>query len=142
MSATSALFPQPSAATHALLLQRLQKVHTSLLVTRAEVLKTLDHELSELRGWLENLQTFDPSVAMHKVAESSADPTSLAVEQLIQEAPHADLPEKVVQLTSAEFAEKGRAIEEAMIDPKLEKATVAELNAALQAAFHHMAEAS
>ena len=123
---TSETTPKDTALGAESLDRHLKDMETSLMRTRNQVVGYFDRELAKLRRFRTAREGGSPKAAEQAVAAA-----------LMQEAP---LPSNVVAVGRDVFASKEMPPVEARLDPDLERATVEELNAALEAAFFHVSE--
>jgi hypothetical protein len=142
MSPSLAITPAQPKATQALLHERLSQLEAALLEARGRVMLSFDRELASLRGWMDSLEHFDPTVALQTLPEADAVPSSGSFESLIAEPPKPVASNILPFTTSAYLGDTDEAVEESPLDPALASATLEELNAALTAAFKHMAQNS
>lgn len=133
-----AIAPTQPAAAQALLCERLAQLEATLLEARGRVLFSMDRELASLRGWMDALQNFDPSHSLQKPEEQTASENA-PLSGLLEEAPQT-VASNIVPFSVADFTTRSAVLREPVLDPTLEQATVDELNAALAAAFQHVAD--
>jgi hypothetical protein len=133
-----AIAPAQPKATQALLRGRLAQLETTLLEARERVVHSFDRELALLRGWLDTLELFDPTVGLKAVDEPESSHFGASLEKLFAEPPPL-MASNIVPFSTSVFGGSADAIvEEQPIDPALASATLDELNAALTAAFEKM----
>jgi hypothetical protein len=142
MSSSFAIAPTQPKATQALLRERLSQLEAALLEARGRVMLSFDRELASLRGWMDSLEHFDPTVGLQSVPETVSAPSSASLELLMAEPPKLAASNILPFTTSAFFGDPDPLVEEPPLDPALASATLDELNAALTAAFQHMAQNS
>jgi hypothetical protein len=122
-----------------LLRERLSQLEAALLEARGRVMLSFDRELASLRGWMNSLEHFDPTKRLHALQEPAPEAPGESLQELIAEPPHPAASNIVPFSIYSETSDSG-AIQEQPVDPTLASATLEELNAALAAAFQHMAE--
>ena len=139
MSPSFAITPSQPKASQALLRERLARLEATLLEARGRVMLSFDRELASLRGWMDSLEHFDPTIGLQALNEPVAAPLGASLEELIAEPPH-PMASNILPFSMLEFSDHSDAIlEEQPLDPILASATLEELNAALTEAFEHMA---
>jgi hypothetical protein len=138
MSLSFAISPSPTKTSQALFRERLAQLEAKLLEVRGRVLLSFDRELASLRGWMDSLEHFDPTVKLQTLHEPMQAQLEPSFEELIA-TPPSIAPCNIVPFTMP-GASLDAVIEEEPLDPALANATVDELNAALAAAFRHMAQ--
>jgi hypothetical protein len=138
MPSSSVISPTPPKTSQAPFREQLAQLEATLLEARGRVLLSFDRELASLRGWMDALQQFDPTVGMQTVQELVHAPLEPSFEELIAEPPYV-APCNIVPFR-APGSSPETLIEEEPLDPALANATIDELNAALAAAFRHMAQ--
>jgi hypothetical protein len=140
MSPSFAIAPSQPKASQALLRERLSQLEAALLEARGRVMLSFDRELASLRGWMDSLEIFDPTVGLQAVHEEDSDTVRASLESLMAQAPH-PVASNILPFSSQGFlVEADRIVEEPAMDPTLASATLDELNAALAAAFQQMAQ--
>lgn len=138
MSSALALVSQHSAPVNALLMERLAQVEATLEEAKLRVVSSLDRELASVRGWLTALQTFDPTLTMDTTGNQEAQGQGEAtIHSMMEQAPQ-PAKSNIVAFHKGDFESTASPVQEPEVDPGLEKATVDELNAALDAAFREM----
>lgn len=139
MTPNFAITPTQPQASQAMLWEHLAKLEATLLEARGRVMLSFDRELASLRGWMDSLDSFDPTTGLHAVSEPAPDTDAEPLQELIADAPQLAAC-NIVPFTGAAIPGSAALIEEPPVDPNLERATIDELNAALVAAFDHVAE--
>jgi hypothetical protein len=139
MPSSSAIPSTLPQASPALLRERLCQLEAALLEARGRVLFSFDRELTSLRGWMDLLENFDPTVGLHAMPEPIPASKGGPAHELVAEPPHA-AASNILPFSAADFTELAGVIEEPPVDPCLASATLDELNAALTAAFQQVAE--
>jgi hypothetical protein len=142
MSPSFAIAPSKPEATQALLRERLSQLEAALLEARGRVMLSFDRELASLRGWMDSLEHFDPMVGLQPLPESGSGLVGGSLESLMAEPPKPAASNILPFTTSAFLGDTEKVVEEPPLDPALASATLDELNAALTAAFQHMAQYS
>ncbi|HSJ03034.1 MAG: hypothetical protein ACAI34_10485 [Verrucomicrobium sp.] len=139
MSSSAAIAHTVSHPANALLQERLARVEATLEEARLSVVSSLDRELASVRGWLQALQTFDPTLNMETTAQSDDQALNVQpkLQSLMETEPQA-AKSKIVAFNKGDFTSEKTSIPEPVVDPGLEKATIEELNAALGEAFREM----
>jgi hypothetical protein len=140
MSPSFDITPTQSQASQALLRERLAQLEATLLEARGRVMLSFDRELASLRGWMNSLERFDPNHGLHALQESAPEAFAESLHELIAEPPHTAASNIVPFSTFSITTDAEGAIKEQPLDPSLASATLDELNAALTAAFEHMAQ--
>ena len=140
MSSLLALASHPTHPLDSLLQAKLARIEATLVEARLRVVSTFDRELSSVRGWLQALQSFDPTLTMETTGnQASDDEEEQEMPNLMEEAPQ-PLKNNIVAFNKGDFEEQSDAVPEPVVDPGLEQATIEELNAALEEAFRDMPE--
>src|SRR3954463_16275497 len=121
MSCSLAKYPPPFAASQDLLQERLANLEATLVQARGQVLCSFDRELASLRGWMDSLQHFDPTVGLQTFQEPAFAPLEPTFEELISEPP-CPVPCNVVPFR-VPSADDEIAITEQPLDPALANAT-------------------
>src|SRR4051812_49376535 len=133
-----AITPTQPKATQALLRGRLAQLEATLLEARERVVHSFDRELALLRGWMDSLELFDPTVGLKALDEPTPSEFKDSLKELFAEPPPL-MASNIVPFSSGAFDEDPDAtMEEQPLDPALASATLDELNAALTAAFEQM----
>ncbi|WP_009965226.1 hypothetical protein [Verrucomicrobium spinosum] len=140
MSSSLALASQPTHPVNSLLQEKLARIEATLVDARLRVVSTFDRELSSVRGWLQALQSFDPTVNMEtKVNQDSSEGGPVDLQHLMEAAPQSAMS-NIVAFNKGDFASQATPVPEPEVDPGLAKATIEELNEALEEAFREMEE--
>lgn len=140
MSSSLALASQPAHPVNSLLQEKLARIEATLVEARLRVVSTFDRELSSVRGWLQALQSFDPTLNMETKVNPDHSEDGASDLQHLMEADPEPATSKIVAFNKGDFASQTPPVPEPEVDPGLAKATVDELNAALEAAFQEMEE--
>jgi hypothetical protein len=133
-----AITPTQPKATQALLRGRLAQLEATLLEARERVVHSFDRELALLRGWMDSLELFDPTVGLKALDEPEPSHFGASLDKLLAEPPPLMASNIVPFSTSAFGAGADAIVEEQPLDPALASATLEQLNAALTAAFEQM----
>jgi hypothetical protein len=140
MSSSLAIASQPSHPVNSLLQEKLARIEATLVEARLRVVSTFDRELSSVRGWLQALQSFDPTLNMEtKVNQDSSEEGAVDLQHLMEAAPE-PATSNIVAFNKGDFATQTNPVPEPEVDPGLARATVEELNEALEEAFREMEE--
>ncbi|WP_038159366.1 hypothetical protein [Verrucomicrobium sp. BvORR106] len=140
MSSSLALASHPAHPVNSLLQEKLARIEATLVEARLRVVSTFDRELSSVRGWLQALQSFDPTLNMEtKVNQDHSEDGASDLQYLMEAAPE-PASSNIVAFNKGDFASQTTPVPEPELDPGLTKATVEELNAALEEAFREMEE--
>lgn len=133
MNAPIQLLEPATQDAAALLQQRLARLEAMLQQSRDHVILAMDREIEAVRGWLEQLPTLDPTLALRRTPQERP---LIPLDNMLTEAP-VPVPGKVVPFQEPPAA---APFQEPSVDPHLEQATMEELNAALAAAFQSVSE--
>ncbi|WP_050030844.1 hypothetical protein [Verrucomicrobium sp. BvORR034] len=140
MSSSLAIASQLSHPVNSLLQEKLARIEATLVEARLRVVSTFDRELSSVRGWLQALQSFDPTLNMEtKVNQDSSEEGAVDLQHLMEAAPE-PATSNIVAFNKGDFATQTNPVPEPEVDPGLARATVEELNEALEEAFREMEE--
>lgn len=135
MSASLAFANNPSHPVNTLIRERLAQVELTLAEARLKVVSSLDREIASVRLWLQALQSFDPTLTMEtKVNQAPESPADPALQAFLEDPPQ-PAKNNIVAFNKGDFEPLEPVVEEPRVDPLLAKASIDELNEALDAAF-------
>ena len=126
MSALTASYPHSFSPTPAPMLECLGQMEQSLLESRSRILAVIDEELAAVHQWRQTIINTSPAV--QPFAPLVPKPESLLTSY------------KMGKIVPLDIGMRTDAVSEAKEDPDLIRATVEELNSALEAAFNQIAQ--